>query len=242
MNVIIAFESSGTVREAFRSRGHNAWSLDILPPDDGSPHHIQRDWYDYLEHYLQDVADGISAPWDLLIAHPPCTHLSVSGARHWPAKQADGRQQAAIDMFMSCVDFPAIMSAIENPVGIMSRIYRKPDQYIQPYQFGHPESKKTGLWLKNLPALTPTNVIEPPLLGCSHCKITWEWDVHQRVCPKCRSVLAPAKPLYLNQTPSGQNKLGPSPDRWKLRSKTYDGIAQAMADQWTTGHTNWRNA
>lgn len=211
MNVLIAFESSGTVREAFRALGHNAWSLDILPADDHSPFHIQEDFDGYYNRYVSRYYNGPS--WHLFIAHPPCTHLSVSGARHWPAKRADGRQQTAIEMFMSCINFPAPMSAIENPVGIMSSVYRKPDQYIQPFEFGHPESKKTGLWLANLPPLTPTNILPKPECGY--------WD---------------------NQTPSGQNKLGPSPDRWKIRSKTYDGIAQAMADQWTHGQTHWSNS
>lgn len=142
--------------------------------------------------------------WDLAIFHPDCTHLAVSGARYFAEKRADGRQQAAIDFFMECVNAPIPCICVENPVCIMSTIYRKPDQTIQPYQFGHPESKTTCLWLRGLPKLTPTNVLTLP--ACGH------WD---------------------NQCPGGQNKLGPSPERAAIRARTYPGIAQAMCDQYT---------
>lgn len=192
MNVLIACESSGTVRSAFRALGHNAWSCDLLPADDGDGHHIQG-----------DVLDELNGNWDLMIAHPPCTDLAVSGARYFAQKRADGRQQASIAFFMALMNAPILRIAVENPIGIMSSEYRKPDQIIQPWQFGHPESKATCLWLKGLPRLKPTAILIKPECGY------WE-----------------------NQTPSGQNKLGPSPDRWKLRSKTYEGIAVAMAMQW----------
>jgi hypothetical protein len=149
-----------------------------------------------------DVLRLLRWPWDLMIAHPPCTHLAVSGARYFAQKRADGRQQQGIDFFMALINAPIERIAVENPVGIMSSYYRKPDQIIQPWQFGHPESKATCLWLKGLPPLKPANILED--MG--------RWD---------------------NQTPSGQNKLGPSEDRWKLRSITYHGIAQAMAEQWS---------
>jgi len=133
--------------------------------------------------------------WDLMIAHPPCTHLAVSGARWFPAKRADGSQQRAIDFFMAMVNAPIARVAIENPISIMSRLYRKPDQIIQPWMFGHGETKATCLWLKNLPKLTPTNIVE---------------GREARVY-----------------------KMPPSENRWKERSKTLSGIANAMADQWT---------
>jgi len=136
--------------------------------------------------------------WDLMVAHPPCTHLAVSGARWFKDKQVE--QAEALDFVRLLLDADVPRIALENPVSIISSKIRKPDQIIQPWMFGHDASKKTCLWLKNLPLLQPTDVIE--------------------------------KDLYANQTPSGQNKLGPSEDRWKLRSVTYTGIAEAMADQW----------
>ncbi len=192
MKVLVACEFSGVVRRAFASLGHEAWSCDLLPADDNSHHHMQG-----------DVLEVLDREWDLMIAHPPCTDLAVSGAKWFKQKQADGRQQASIEFFMRLVNAPIKRIAVENPICIMSRLYRKPDQIIQPWQFGHPESKATCLWLKNLPLLQPTAVLEVPESG-----------------------------RWANQTPSGQNKLGPSEDRWKLRSVTYQGIADAMAYQW----------
>lgn len=183
MRVLVACEYSGTVRDAFLARGHDALSCDLLPTDAPGP------------HYQGDVFDIIGDGWDLMIAHPPCTHLAVSGARHFPAKRADGRQQQAIDFFMALAEAPIDRIAIENPVCIMSKVWRKPDQYVQPWQFGHGETKKTGLWLKNLPLLTPTNIVEGR-----------EARIH---------------------------KMPPSADRWKKRSETYKGIADAMAEQWS---------
>ncbi len=186
MRVLVACESSGTVREAFRKRGHDAWSCDLLPADDGSPHHIQG-----------DCVPEIRRGWDLVIAHPPCTHLASSGARWFAAKRADGRQRAGISLFLSiasaCID-RAPRWAIENPIGIMSSKWCKPDQIIQPWQFGHGETKATCLWLYNLPLLKPTNIV-------------------------------PGREARIHKMP-------PSPTRWKERSKTYQGIADAMAEQW----------
>lgn len=187
MRVLVACEFSGTVRRAFRELGHDAWSCDILPAEDGGPH-IQGD----VRQVLQDG-------WDLMIAHPPYTHLAVSGARHFHRKQVE--QAEALAFVQTLMDAPIPRIALENPVSVISSRIRKPDQIIQPYQFGHPESKKTCLWLKGLNPLQPTAVMQ----------MRGQWE---------------------NQTPSGQNKLGPSPDRWKIRSKTYPGIAHAMATQW----------
>lgn len=191
MRVLVACEFSGVVREAFRRRGHDAWSCDLLDAEDGSSYHI-----------MDDVLLHLNEGWDLMIAHPPCTHLAVSGARWFKGKERE--QQEALEFVRLLLEAPVNRIALENPVSIISSRIRKPDQVIQPWQFGHPESKKTCLWLKGLPKLMPTCVLELP----------------------------PGQKYWNNQTPSGQNKLGPSPDRWKERSKTYTGIASAMAEQW----------
>lgn len=180
MKVLVACEFSGVVREAFRALGHNAWSCDLLPTDIPG-NHIQGDVLDVL-------GDG----YDLMIAHPPCTHLAVSGARWFKYKQEEQKQ--AIDFFMQLINAPIKKIAVENPICIMSTRYRKPDQIIQPWQFGHGETKATCFWLKGLGKLTPTNIVEGR-----------EPRIH---------------------------KLPPSKDRWKLRSVTYQGIAEAMATQW----------
>ena len=184
MKVLVACEYSGVVRDAFIRGGHDAMSCDLLPTDAPGP------------HYQGDLFDVIDYPFDLLIAHPPCTHLSVSGSRHFAAKKMDGRQQAAVSFFMRIVRQSAHipMVAIENPVCIMSSLYRKPDQIIQPWMFGHGETKATCLWLKGLPPLVPTNIVE-------------------------------GREARIHRMPE-------SVDRWKERSKTYDGIAEAMAAQW----------
>lgn len=184
MRVLIACEFSGTVRDSFRALGFEAWSCDIDPSPDNSPFHIQNDVLEVIKNQR----------FDMMIAHPPCTHLAVSGARHFAEKRSDGRQQEAIDFFMALVQAPIKYKAIENPVCIMSSVYRKPDQIIQPWQFGHGETKATCLWLYNLPKLTQTAVVSGR-----------EARIH---------------------------KMPPSPNRAKLRSITYKGIAQAMADQW----------
>ena len=148
MRVLIACEYSGRVRDAFIARGHEAMSCDLLPTEVYGP------------HYQGDVRDVLNDGWDLLIAHPPCTHLAVSGARHFAAKQASGVQQEAIDFVRLLLDAPIDRIALENPISIISSRIRKPDQIIQPWQFGHGETKATCLWLKNLPLLTPTNVVD----------------------------------------------------------------------------------
>lgn len=148
MRVLIACEYSGAVRDAFRRGGHDAMSCDLLPTEAPGP------------HYQGDVRDVLDYPWDLMVAHPPCTHLSVSGARHFEAKRMDGRQQAAVAFFMALARAPIPRIAIENPVCIMSSMWRKADQVIQPWQFGHGETKATCLWLKGLPLLRPTTVVE----------------------------------------------------------------------------------
>ena len=148
MKVLIACEYSGAVRDAFIRGGHDAMSCDLLPTEAPGP------------HYQGDVRDVLDYPWDLMIAHPPCTHLSVSGARHFEAKRMDGRQQSAVSFFMALARAQIPMIAIENPVCIMSSMWRKPDQVIQPWQFGHGETKATCLWLKGLPLLRPTDVVE----------------------------------------------------------------------------------
>lgn len=196
MKVLIACEESGTVRDAFIAQGHEAMSCDLLPTRISGP------------HYQGDVRDVLDFPWDLMIAHPPCTHLSVSGSLHFPAKKLTGRQQAAVSFFMMLAksDIPKI--AIENPIGIMSTLWRKPDQIIQPYEFGEDASKATCLWLKGLSKLTRTQRIQGRLVN--------------------------GRERWANQTDSGQNKLGPSDTRAKERSVTYPGIANAMATQWSS--------
>ena len=183
MKVLIACEFSGIVREAFKAKGHDVWSCDLLPTEIPGQH-IQGDIIPVLYEY-----------WDMVIAFPPCTHLAVSGARWFEEKRKDGRQQRGIDFFMQLARYPGERVAIENPIGIMSTIYRKPDQIIQPYMFGHGETKATCLWLKNLPKLTPTN------------------EVDGRVA-------------RVHREP-------PGPERWKNRSRTFQGIADAMASQWS---------
>ena len=183
MKVLVACEYSGTVRDAFAARGHDAMSCDLLPTDRPG------------NHYQGNIFDVLWGGGDLMIAHPPCTHLAVSGARHFAEKVADGRQQEAVEFFMALACAPVPKIAIENPVCIMSSKWRKPDQTIQPWQFGHGETKATCLWLKGLPRLRPTCIVAGR-----------EARVH---------------------------KMPPSPDRWKLRSTTFQGIAEAMADQWS---------
>ena len=192
MKVLVACEYSGIVREAFALKGHDAWSCDLLPTDQPSDKHIQG-----------DVLEIINNDWNLIIAHPPCTHLSVSGAARWAEKVADGSQQAAIKFVEDIWNANCPFIAIENPVGALSSRSKlgKATQYIQPYEFGHAEQKKTGLWLKGLPKLIPTDVID------------------------------------VSNLPDNQRQrlhyLPPSKDRWKIRSTTFQGIADAMADQWS---------
>jgi site-specific DNA-cytosine methylase len=183
MKILIACEFSGIVREAFRKFGHDAWSCDELPSEIGNDHHWEQDIFLTLSEGIQ---------WDMLIAFPPCTHLAVSGARWFKDKQQE--QKDAIGFITRLANCGISRIAIENPIGVLSTKWRKPDQIIQPWQFGHGETKATCLWLKNLPPLTPTNIVEGR---------------------KARVHLEP-----------------PGPDRWKNRSRTYQGIADAMAEQW----------
>ena len=181
MRVLVACEFSGAVRRAFASRGHDAWSCDLLPSEDHG-----------LFHLRGDIRDILMERWDLLIAHPPCTYLAVSGARWW--KDRVGEQEAALVLVRELLDAPVPRIALDNPVSCISTRIRKPDHIIQPWQFGHGETKTTCLWLKNLPPLRPTKVVKGR-----------EARVH---------------------------RMPPSANRWRERSRTYAGIAAAMADQW----------
>ncbi len=183
MRVLIACEFSGEVRRAFRAAGHEAWSCDLMPADDGG------------QHIQGDALEIAAMPgWDILIAHPPCTHLAVSGSRWFPSKRESGEQRQAVEFFLAMARMPAPRIAIENPVCIMSSVWREPDQVIQPWMFGHGETKATCLWLKGLPPLVPTKLVQ---------------GRYPRV-----------------------HLMPPGPNRWKERSRTYAGIAQAMAEQW----------
>lgn len=182
LKVLVACEYSGRVRDAFTRRGHFAMSCDLLPSEAPGL------------HYQGDVFEVIDQGWDLMICHPPCTHLAVSGARHFRAKRESGVQQEALEFVRKLLGAPIPSICLENPVSIISSEIRKPDQIIQPWQFGHGETKTTCLWFKNLPHLKPTNIVEGR-----------EPRVH---------------------------RMAPSPNRWKERSRTYQGIADAMADQW----------
>ncbi len=198
MRILVACEYSGRVRDAFRAAGHDAWSCDLLPCDADPAYHIQG-----------DVVPLLGQSWDLMVAHPPCTYLCSSGL-HWN-KRVEGRQaktESALDFVRTLLSCPIPRVAIENPVRCISTRIRKPDQTIQPWQFGHDASKATCLWLKGLPLLRPTAIISPRMVA--------------------------GRPRWANQTDSGQNRLGPSADRWKIRSETYSGIATAMAQQWGT--------
>jgi len=200
MRVLVACEFSGTVRDAFAVRGHDVWSCDILGTEAPG------------NHFKQPVEEILHFGWDLMIAHPPCTHLAVSGAAHFARKIASGEQDQALNFVRLLLDAPIKMIALENPVSIISSRIRKPDQIIQPYNFGHDASKRTCLWLKNLPKLKPTSYVEP----------------REVITPSGRVALR-----WANQCDNfGHDSLSPSPDRWKIRSATYKGIASAMAEQW----------
>lgn len=195
MKVLVACEYSGAVRDAFIARGHDAMSCDLLPTDVPGP------------HYQGDVSNIINDGWDLMVAHPPCTYLSVSGM-HWTKRGLRDPKltEDALEFVNLLLNAPIARIALENPVSVISSRIRRPDQIISPWQFGHDASKKTCLWLKGLPMLQPTKIIEPRVID--------------------------GKKRWGNQTDSGQNKLPPSKDRWKIRSETYRGIAEAMAEQW----------
>lgn len=203
MRVLVACEFSGIVREAFNARaGVYAISCDLLPAEDGRT--------DY--HHQGDVREILADGWDLMIAHPPCTYLCSSGL-HWN-KRIPGRSEEtekALEFVRMLMNAPIARIAVENPIGCISSRIRKPDQIIQPYDFGEDASKATCLWLKGLPLLNPTRYIQPRIVD--------------------------GKKRWSNQTNSGQNRLTPSDDRWAERSKTYPGIAAAMAEQWTCHST-----
>lgn len=225
MKVLVGCESSGVVREAFRARGHDAWSCDLLPSADASPHHLQSDLLEVLDPVL-------GGRWDLLIAHPPCTYLSSSGL-HWNAR-VPGRPQKtleALEFVRALMDAPVLRIAIENPVGRIGTAIRKSDQIIQPYHFGHDASKKTCPWLTHLPLLQGTRFV-PPHFGCEKCCLKFALSRGERGCPRCHGETGKARHVWDNQTCSGQNALAPSASRWSERSRTYEGIAQAMAEQW----------
>jgi len=197
MKILVACEESQAVTKRLRALGHEAYSCDIQECSGGHP-----EW-----HIFGDVVPELQKQWDMIIAFPPCTDLAVSGAAWFEQKRKDGRQQASIDFFMLFADAKCERIAIENPVGIMSSLWRKPDQIIQPYQFGDAFEKKTCLWLKGLPKLEPTNIVEPPKrteFASGRSMPTWYTDAW-RLKPK---------------------------ERAKLRSKTFEGIAKAMAEQW----------
>lgn len=192
MRVLIGCEYSGVVRDAFIRAGHDAMSCDLLPTESLGP------------HYHGDIRDVLDYPWDLAIFHPPCTHLAVSGAKHFAEKRADGRQQEALDFVRLLMDAPIPRICLENPVSIISTQIRKPDQIVQPYMFGDEATKTTCLWLKGLPLLMATNVVGK---GARHVTKGG------------------------NSLPEWYN-LPPSPDRAKIRSRTFLGFALAMAAQW----------
>lgn len=195
MRVLVACESSGVVRDAFIAAGHEAMSCDLLPTESPGP------------HYQGDVLDLLADDWDLMIAHPPCTYLCSSGL-HWN-KRVPGRAQLteeALEFVKRLMYAPIPKIAVENPIGAIGTRIKKATQTIHPWQFGHDASKATCLWLKGLPPLLPTKIVEPRIVD--------------------------GKKRWGNQTDSGQNKLPPSADRWKIRSRTYEGIGAAMAAQW----------
>ena len=221
MRVLVACEYSGTVRDAFIARGHDAMSCDLLPSEKPGP------------HYQGDVYDIIEDGFDLMIAHPPCTYLASSGL-HWN-KRIEGREEKTHEAMLFVLNLMGVgfvahgipKIALENPIGCISSKFRKPDQVIQPYQYGADASKSTCLWLTGLPPLRPTKFIEPRLICCG-------MEVPNKDkygCPNCEGKNV-SKPRWSNQCDSGQNNLGPSADRWKERSRTYQGIADAMAAQW----------
>lgn len=224
MNVLIACEESQEVCKAFRAKGHNAFSCDIQPCSGGHPEwHIRDDVLRIINGYemgygcpffVTDDQRAHDTPkkWDLIIAHPPCTDLAVSGARWFPEKQKDFRQQKAVVFFLQMMLANCDKIAVENPIGIMSTIYRKPDQIIQPFQFGHHVRKATCLWLKNLPPLVPTDVVDPGELDENGFTIggAMRWATDE----------------------NGKTIAWNDPRTAKIRSKTFPGIARAMAEQW----------
>ena len=218
MNVLVACEESQRVCTAFRGKGHNAFSCDILPCSGDRPEwHIQGDvlpllnghcgWYSQAGLY-----NYLDAKWDLIIAHPPCTYLTLAGNKWFKPEFADRfpdrkkQREDAVAFFMAIANADCDKIAIENPVGVMSSQWRKPDQYIEPYMFGDPEKKKTGLWLKGLPLLKPTNIVEPVIIHCKSGANEPRWHMETMHLPK--------------------------EERSRVRSQTFPGIARAFAEQW----------
>ena len=216
MRVLVACERFGVVRDAFRALGHDAWSCDITA---ATGHHLHGDVFSFIEQ-----------PWDLMIAHPPCTDLAVSGALRFKGKEQ--KQEDALLFVNLLMAAPIPRICIENPVSIISTRIRKPDQIIQPYQFGHDASKKTCLWLKGLPKLVidPAQYVLPRWACQNRCGWISEKGWIGGPCPGCGKKLLPR---WANQTDSGQNRLAPSEHRAMDRARTYEGIAAAMAEQWS---------
>tara|TARA_Y100000592_G_scaffold14549_1_gene20715 strand:+ start:222 stop:875 length:654 start_codon:yes stop_codon:yes gene_type:complete len=206
MKILVGCEESQAVTKELRKLGHEAFSCDILECSGGKP-----EW-----HIKGDIIPILKKDWDMLIAFPPCTHLASSGARHFPEKIKDGRQQQGIDFFMAMINAPINRIAVENPIGIMSSKFRKPDQIIQPWMFGDKAQKSTCLWLKNLPKLKPTNIVEKGEF----------FEFVSKKGEKKRMPLWYYEALQKAKTPE---------ERSTLRSKTFNGIAKAMAEQWTKG-------
>lgn len=194
MRILVACEFSGIVREAFRAKGHDAWSCDLLPSEIPG------------QHIQGDVLEQLAGNWDLMIAHPPCTYLCVSGAAHFNKPGRKEKQLEALEFIRALLAAPIPRICLENPVGVISTAIRKPDQYIQPYEHGHEHMKKTGLWLKNLPLLKPSNIV-----GKGEIWVQKNGRTRGSRWHMC---------------------LSPSPDRWKIRSRTFPGIARAFAEQW----------
>jgi hypothetical protein len=203
MKILVACEESQIVTKEFRALGYEAWSCDILECSGGRP-----DW-----HIQGDVIPILKDNWDMVLGFPPCTHLAVSGAAHFAKKKADGRQQEGIDFFLEFTKLDHVPKVlIENPIGIMSKLYRKPDQIIQPYQFGEDASKRTCLWLKGLPPLIETCRVVGRMVTTPSGKVVERW------ANQCSNY--------------GHDKTAPSPERSRIRSKTYLGIAKAIAQQY----------
>jgi hypothetical protein len=219
MRVLVACEFSGVVREAFRRRGHDAWSCDLLPAEDASPFHIQDDVLLHLNG------------WDLMVAHPPCTHLAVSGSRWFKDKQKE--QAEALEFVNMLLEAPIERIALENPISVISSRIRKPDQIVQPWMFGHGETKATCLWLKSLPKLQPTDCVVPEWAikadGTIHLSKKGKRDnpTHFLTGRTTRVLSGPQLEQW-----ERIHKMPPGPERWRNRSRTYQGIANAMAEQW----------
>lgn len=266
MKVLVACEFSGAVRRAFAARGHFAVSCDLLPAEDNAPFGKPRS--PIGQHYQGDIFDFLGGAgaepiqFDLMIAHPPCQYLCISGL-HWNGRIRGRAKETekALRFVRRLLETDIKRIALENPISCISTRIRKPDQTVQPWQFGHDASKATCFWLKNLPPLVQTKIVPPK--GWKQVKFAAEMveeEGQEAWCEECQQDFAdcacygptqdglqyasrndvlfarpedePSKMLWANQTPSGQNKLSPGPDRWKDRSRTLQGMAEAMAEQW----------